>query len=86
MGLMVDFSWSSSVSSHNNKRMVRAAGLEPARDYSQRILSPLRLPLRHARTKGLIGEQPNLDKRGYSSEFAPEPIRKKWKRCSRPMT
>ena len=29
--------------------LVRAAGLEPARDFSQRILSPLRLPLRHAR-------------------------------------
>ena len=44
--------------------MVRAAGLEPARDYSQRILSPLRLPLRHARTfaKHLIGEALVLDK------------------------
>ncbi len=51
--------------------LVRAAGLEPARDYSQRILSPLRLPLRHARTDALIGERPNLDKQQYSSELMP---------------
>jgi Cyclic nucleotide-binding domain len=47
------------------RRLVRAAGLEPARDYSQRILSPLRLPLRHARTFScaLIGETRCVDKR-----------------------
>jgi hypothetical protein len=33
----------------NQQSLVRAAGLEPARDFSQRILSPLRLPFRHAR-------------------------------------
>ena len=47
------------------RRMVRATGLEPALDYSKRILSPLRLPLRHARTLcvALIGEQTGIDKR-----------------------
>ena len=38
-----------------SKNLVRAAGLEPARNYFQRILSPLRLPLRHARTISILG-------------------------------
>jgi hypothetical protein len=35
----------------NIKRLVRAAGLEPAWGFPQRILSPLRLPFRHARAR-----------------------------------
>ena len=31
------------------KDVVRTEGLEPSRDYSQGILSPLRLPFRHVR-------------------------------------
>ena len=52
-------------------QLVRAAGLEPARDYSQRILSPLRLPLRHARTlsDALIGEAHVLDKHCSSRDL-----------------
>ena len=35
--------------SEAQRSLVRAAGLEPALPYGKRILSPLRLPLRHAR-------------------------------------
>ena len=35
------------------RTLVRAAGLEPALPCEKRILSPLRLPFRHART-GLV--------------------------------
>jgi hypothetical protein len=46
------------------KQLVRAAGLEPALPCEKRILSPLRLPLRHARTlnRPLIGGELRLDK------------------------
>jgi hypothetical protein len=33
------------------ENLVRTAGFEPARDFSQGILSPLRLPFRHVRNK-----------------------------------
>ena len=45
--------WSSSGCAKHSplgRRLVRAAGLEPALPCEKRILSPLRLPLRHART------------------------------------
>src|SRR5262249_46599573 len=38
----------------SGKRLVRTAGLEPARGFPQGILSPLRLPFRHVRVQGLV--------------------------------
>ena len=37
-----------------SEALVRAAGLEPARAFAQRILSPLRLPFRHAREGAIV--------------------------------
>src|SRR6476469_11132614 len=37
------------ISDKDTTRLVRTPGLEPGRDYSQGILSPLRLPFRHVR-------------------------------------
>ena len=41
--------------------MVPRAGLEPAQDYSRRILSPLRLPFRHLGTQIFLEATPGIE-------------------------
>jgi hypothetical protein len=43
--------------------LVRAGGVEPPRAFAQRILSPLRLPFRHARFAPVLAPWPDGSKR-----------------------
>src|SRR5512144_3018154 len=49
--------------------VVRTPGLEPGRDYSQGILSPLRLPFRHVRVAPYLAARAAVGPRGGASRY-----------------
>src|SRR5690242_16664230 len=54
--------------------LVRAAGLEPARDRSRGILSPLRLPFRHARAERVLASGASTKQKRAAMPPAPHAV------------